>query len=252
MVIKNFKDYLDAINEGLIKTHDPNIVLKNALNILHLLNININGTYTNNTIELELPNFYNIPINKVEEIFDVIMVYMVNMGGWFPSKMTITSIHKLSKKSKYSFENLMRNHDVYDNIIISFESKFGDIEPVIPDKLYHLTIKEYEQKILKYGLTPRSKSKLTSHTDRIFLCKTISDCELLSPQMKIYYNSEKDNNIYINGNKKYKKDTNLLILEIDNKDNVIKKLYKDPNYINGYYTLDNIPPKYIKVVKYLR
>lgn len=45
----------------------------------------------------------------------------------------------------------------------------------------------------------------------------------------------------------------MLILEIDNNDNIIKKLYKDPNYYveRGYYTVDNIPPKYIKVVKYL-
>lgn len=44
----------------------------------------------------------------------------------------------------------------------------------------------------------------------------------------------------------------MLILEIDNNDNIIKKLYKDPNYVErGYYTVDNIPPKYIKVVKYL-
>ena len=32
-------------------------------------------------------------------------------------------------------------------------------------------------------------------------------------------------------------------------DKFIKKLYKDPNYDNGFYTLDNIPPNKIKKIK---
>lgn len=54
----------------------------------------------------------------------------------------------------------------------------------------------------------------------------------------------KYNNI---GNKKYTKNTDWLILEIDTKD--IDVLYTDPNSINGYYFLGNIRPENIKKVK---
>lgn len=254
MVIKNFKDYLDNINEGLIKTNRPDVVLNKTLQTLHLLGVDIRGSHTIDSISVELPNFHFIPINKVENIFDVIMVYMVNMGGWFPSYMEVTSIHKMEKKSKYDFVDLMRNHDSYETVKIIFEAKFGVLETNIPDKLYHISIKEYDHKILKNGLIPRSKSKLTSHLDRIFVCKTISDCESLVPEMMMYYSSEMDNNIYVKGKKKYKKNTNFVIFEIDNTDQFIKNLYKDPRYDNGYYVIDNIPPTYnniqiLKIVK---
>ena len=90
---------------------------------------------------------------------------------------------------------------------------------------------------------PKSKSKLSSHTDRIYLCKSIEDCEILIPQMKLYYSEERDTNLYKLNNKKYRKDTKWIIYEISNTSNL--KLYNDPRY----YTLENINPQDIKEVK---
>jgi hypothetical protein len=115
------------------------------------------------------------------------------------------------------------------------------------EKMYHITIQEYDHKIKKYGLFPKSKSKLSSHTDRIYLCKSIEDCEMLIPQMKLYYSEERDTNLYKLNNKKYRKNTKWILYEIDNTSNL--KLYKDPRYINGYYTLDNINPQDIREIK---
>lgn len=66
--------------------------------------------------------------------------------------------------------------------------------------------------------------------------------------MKLYYNDEKMFNVYNKQKRKYKKDTIPIIFEIDNSDQFINKLYKDPNYTDGYYVLDNIPPEKIKII----
>jgi hypothetical protein len=47
-----------------------------------------------------------------------------------------------------------------------------------------------------------------------------------------------------------KKDSKPIIFEIDNSDSFIKKLYKDPNYENGFYTLENIKPDKISIVEF--
>lgn len=50
MIIKYFKDYIDSINEGLIKTYPGNLVLKDILNSLEDLHINVSGLFENNKI----------------------------------------------------------------------------------------------------------------------------------------------------------------------------------------------------------
>ena len=70
---------------------------------------------------------------------------------------------------------------------------------------------------------------------------------MLIPQMKLYYSEERDTNLYKLNNKKYRKNTKWIIYEISNTSNL--KLYKDPRYINGYYTLENINPQDIKEIK---
>ena len=82
------------------------------------------------------------------------------------------------------------------------------------------------------------------HIDRVYLCKNIEDCKELIPQMKIHYSEERSVNHYELNNKKWIKDTRWTIFEIDD-DNL--KLYKDPRYDNGYYTMDNIHPSNISI-----
>jgi hypothetical protein len=57
--------------------------------------------------------------------------------------------------------------------------------------------------------------------------------------MRNIYYSEVLNNSKIN------KNTDFIVLEIDN--TILDlKLYKDPNYTNGFYIISNIAPKFIK------
>jgi hypothetical protein len=251
MIIKYFKDYINGINEGLIKTYGGEIVANDISNLLIDLGLNFNVQFLKNESKIKLTfNFFNaIPSSNLEELFDIIDSSIINRGGWFPSKMDIVNIHGMKNSTKWNLENLFTNQKVYNIVEIFYEAKFDELVHNIPDKLYHLTIEEYKSKILKWGLIPKSGDKLTSHLDRIYLCRSIEDCENLIQKMKLYYNDEKSFNVWNKRKRKYDKKTIPVILEIDNSDKFIKALYKDPNYNEGFWTLDNIPPNKISQIK---
>lgn len=247
----SFKDYIDSINEGLIKTYPGDIILKNLLSSLMDLHLDVKGTFSNNKICLTINNFNLIPLNKLGIIFNQIEIIAINNGGWFPSIMELIKLTSIKKIDKFKLKDIIQIHDELKKVIIIFESKYDNIIYDIPDKLYHLTIKEYSSKINKKGLIPRSKSKLSSHLDRIYVCYTIQNCIDLIPKMMFYYTGEKDENIYKLGKNFFKKDITPIIYEIDNSDKNINKLYVDINYEQkGYYTLNNIPPSKIKQIKF--
>jgi hypothetical protein len=250
MIIRYFKDYISFINEGLIKTHPGDIVSKNLSSLLIGLNLNFNVDFLKDDNKIRLTfNFFNaIPVSNLDSLFDIINSSVINKGGWFPSQMNITNIHGLKNYLKYDVNNLYLNHPQYNIVELIYESKFDESIDDIPNKLYHLSISEYKDKIVKCGLSPKSKDKLTTHLDRVYLCGDIEDCKNLINRMKLYYNDEKHFNVYNKQKRKYDKDTNPIIFEVDNSDNFIKKLYKDPNYENGFYTLENIPPDKLKII----
>jgi hypothetical protein len=248
MIIKYYKDYINYINEGLIKTYPGDIISNNLTNSLIGLNLNFNVEFLENKIKLSL-NFFNaIPVYNLDNLFDIINILVINRGGWFPSQMNITNINGMRNSLRYNLDNLYLNHSQYNIVEIIYDADFDNLVYDIPNKLYHLSIGEYKNKILKYGLFPKSKDKLTSHLDRIYLCKSIEDCKDLINRMKLYYSDEKSFNIYNKQKRKYDKDTVPIIFEIDNSDGFIEKLYKDPNYEKGVYILDNIPPNKISIV----
>ena len=160
-VIKYFKDYIESINEGYLKTYPINLIINNLINELIDLNLNYNVINDNNKIKLTLNYFNAIPVQNLKDLFELILLIVVNRGGWFPSIMEIENIHVMKNKSKYNEDNLILNHSNYLNVDIIFESKFDDEIVNIPDKLYHLSIGEYSKKILKYGLIPKSVNKLS-------------------------------------------------------------------------------------------
>lgn len=249
MIIKYYKDYIEHINEGLIKTYPGDIVSKNLTDQLVGLNISFNIDFLEkfNKIKLTFNYFNSIPVYNLDNLFDIINTFIINKGGWFPSQMNITNIYGMKNSTRYNIKDLYENHSIYTNIDILYESKFDDEVKEIPEKLYHLSIYEYKDKISKYGLVPKSKDKLTSHLDRIYLCSDIDDCKRLISRMKLYYNDEKLFNVYNKDKRKYNKNTIPIIFEIDNSKHFIKKLYKDPNYEHGFYTLDNIPPNKLSI-----
>lgn len=232
--IKKWSDFV--LNETL-KTHEINYVMSTAS--LFLSNLEINNGYkqVNNTIHFEIYDFFNI--QHIEMLFDALNSIFIDQNGWFPSSCILTNLNDMKNKFKYDEEFLIRKQHTLKDVLIIYEPKY-DLEINIPKKLYHLSIQEYNDKILKNGLCPKNKNKKSVHLDRIYVCDNPTDCVKLIPHMKLEYEIIKDKN------NKNKINSSWIIYEIDSS-NLNIKLYKDPNYIGGYYITDNINPKLITI-----
>lgn len=137
--------------------------------------------------------------------------------------------------------------NLYNVFISSFSDKKNCIEIIFKQRktkeatnkiykeckyLYHITKSKYVDKILKYGLQPKSHSKKSYHPERIYV---LSD--------KVPYSDIKKYMDKLDGN---------VILKIDLSKTIDDKikLYVDPDsgYIDGYYCENFIPPSCISVV----
>lgn len=232
-------NYLEFIKEGLINTQPADVVLRKVIFLPNNLIYSINHTKSDNLIHFEIL-FFN-KLSEVSKTFDAIESYFINMMGWFPSMMRIISMSGMENTIQYNRDYLIKSMSFISKVDIIFESKF-DIESDIPGKIYHLSIKEFEKSILKGGISPKSKSKVSYHDSRIYVCKTILGCKSLIANMKMIYNQQKWSN------PKSKIDDRWTIWEIDTNGLDIK-LYTDPNYVGGYYILNNIPISNVKKIE---
>jgi RNA:NAD 2'-phosphotransferase (TPT1/KptA family) len=119
-------------------------------------------------------------------------------------------------------------------IQVEAEAKFN-LPLNVPAKLYHVTNSRYLDKILKIGLIPKSKNKRVHHPDRIYFGYTEIGCRNLILQ----FNKDASDN-----NKPIQKWS---VLEIDTY-SLDLTIYTDPDYYDGCWTSDNIPPVKIKVL----
>ncbi len=234
-MIIDFNEYLQKTNEGLIKSYDIDFVIDKSFQRLSVLNINFDIIkLPNNTIKLTLFNFNKV---LIDDLFGLLNKNFTNLFGWYPSYLYLENISGMKNRMNYDENYLKKVYKYLNEVSIIYESKF-DIVVNIPDNLYHLSIQEYENKILKYGIIPKTKNKISSHGNRIYVCSNIDDCEDLIENMRFYFFDKKD-----------KINTKWLIYRIDT-NNLKLELYKDPNYLDkGFYLLGNIPPNNIKVIK---
>jgi hypothetical protein len=230
----NFNEYLEKLNEGLIKSYDINFTIDKVKQYLSILNTKFDiQSNPNNSIKLTIYNFNKI---YIDEIFNLLNSKFTNLLGWFPSYMYLTTLSGMNNQMNYDEKFLKVSFEYLEKVSIIYECKFDEVEQ-LPDKLYHLSIQEYENKIRLIGICPKSKNKISSHGNRIYVCSNPSDCSDLIPKMKFYFFRKK--NIK----------TKWIIYEIIT-DGLDINLYKDPNYPNkGYYILGNIPPNKINVYK---
>ena len=163
-----------------------------------------------------------------------------NNLGYFISKYTMDGQHWL----------IYKNEDTIKPIALFLEAKFDQLINPVPSKLYHITLDIYVDKILKIGLIPRSKSKISNHPDRIYLSDSIKEIIPFGEYILSEYN------LRIKDNIKTKIAKNFNIFEIDTKcfnrqdeNGFVMKLYKDVNFPdNGFYTLNNISPEFLKLI----
>lgn len=156
--------------------------------------------------------------NKIDKYLPLI----TNIG-YFISKITIDG-----KEWKIDFKNDDKPIAIY------LEPKY-DYEVPIPDKLYHASPIKFKDKILKFGLSPRSGNKLSKHPERIYLTDNLNNAIYFGNYLK----NKENNDWYKNG---------YCIYSVNGK--AISKLYSDINLREGgYYTLNNINPNDIKLIK---
>jgi hypothetical protein len=228
-MLYNYNEYRLMVNEGLIKTHN----IDNSISILdmnlNLFKISYNIIkLTDNVFEVEFLDKINI------DLIDNVLI-IVNNTGYFPSYIFLNT-NNIKYKYKFNHERL-ENNLINKNIIyikIRFESKFDKEIINNFEYLYHVCNKQNLNKILKIGLVPKSKNKITSHPERIYLLQNINDAYRLIKKFEF-------NDLVNNIKNEY------IILKIKINNNI--KLYNDPNHDNvGYYTYENIHKNDIEIL----
>lgn len=231
--------------EGLIVTRD----IYTTRNILE-------KTFGFNDDNLKLNVNRNIFILILKE-FDKItiinnwqkLLQTIDNLGWYPSQINYSMNHNMDNVG-YSFNKLKQIYDIdngdspYSLVFIKFEAKF-DIEDInIPNKIYHVSPSYYRDKILRHGLIPKSKNKLSIHPDRIYFTTNKSDAITLIPKLKKYIPIKTKQELNKQG-----KEIEYDLYEINTKNIQNSRWFKDPNLtFTGIYCLMNILPSNIKLI----
>jgi hypothetical protein len=216
LLLKTYIEEYDLnLKEGLIKTTN----MHKAISILQK-KFDFGFEYIKEANAFAVV-FHNIPEYKLKDFIN----YANNLG-WFPSYMKTDNY-----KGKW-------NVKAYNTIItkVFFEAKFDEeLVDKIPEVLYHITPSINTDKILKIGLSPKSRSKVAYHPERVYLGISEDSVQKLSHRM-----------YQITGSRKW----TILKINTDLIPGGYFRLYKDSNYANkGFYTQNNIPPTAIEKIK---
>lgn len=235
-MITNYTQYLSLIKEGLIRTH--NIIENEQTLRLHLDSMDFE--YELNVINKFIYEISFFNINKIQQEIINGILPINNLFGYYPSYMWLELPNGMKNNHKFNINDISNK---YKNIKIRFESKYEDgaymNDVDVPPIMYHLTKQKYNEKIEKNGLYPKSYNRKTKHPERIYMFLNLIQTDiLLSILLSILKQTDAKNGIL---NEKY------MLLEIKLTENNI--IHTDPNYLNGFYTTDNIHPKNIKILK---
>ena len=188
-------------------------------------NIIVITTSKDNKIKLDLRE------NISPETFKLLFKFINNMG-WFISAYLIISDNGLKWK-KFNVDNIKEKI-----ISLQVEAKFDlEVTETTSDILYHISPSINDKKIEKIGLVPKTLNKISYHPERIYFGETEDDVEVL---LSAFIKTNKDIKQY-----------SIYEIQISKsiKNNKQLRLFKDPNSIRGIYTLSNILPQHIKLVR---
>lgn len=232
--ILEYKEYIDDIensekdsyiyNEILKRTKFDRLVIVEGLIHTYPIEKSVNilkRRFPELTIEVESDGeiyIENQPPQKLEKYVPII----TNLG-YFISKLTIDGQEWIKEY----------NSDTKP-IALILEAKY-DYEVDIPETLYHASPIKFKDKIIKFGLTPKTGNKLSNHPERIYLTNDLNK----AINFGNYLREENDNEWYKNGYCVYSV-----------KGIGVSKLYSDVNFRHGgFYTLNNIKSENIKLIK---
>jgi len=183
-------------------------------------------------LKRKFPDFYigilqdgkiEISAGRKNYVDDVVSIEQICKPlGWFIS-------HGIENGSDFKYGNEEFYEHEYDEIILKplFDPKEFFSRPSI---LYHISPKRSLDKIFKIGLVPKHRDKKTYHPARIYLTDELELAWGLKKQFQRISGFEYE------------------ILKINMKDLKIK-LYSDiDSRTYGYYTMENIPPRFISIL----
>jgi hypothetical protein len=182
---------------------------------------------------------FTIEILKIKdgiqpEYFEKLLPLLNNLG-WFISYMEIYG-SDTAVKDRYNekiVKSAFQNEKIH-SIYLACEAKFDQKVNKIPEYLYHVTPLSNWEKIKTIGLVPKSRSKRSFHPERVYLGKNEDTTIRLAP---LFYQTTGLNQWVL-----LKIDTSLIPGDYF-------RLYYDPNFKYGYYTLNNIPPQAIEKIE---
>jgi hypothetical protein len=219
------------INEFITQTIDSNKTIKELENRFNK-KFAVSGVVDNNDIIILFKKGYENLFPSQYEYINEINKFMDSFG-WFPASIN---------GFKFNEKILTAKKNTTDEIRIRYETKYD--AQIIPNEkyYYHLSPDTFWSQIKSNGLTPKSKSKLSNHPERVYLIKKHDPDEFIDMAKKLFN--------YVNPkNKEYIRDYYVLRIDVEA---LIKsgrdKFYKDPNYILGIWTYENIPPSYVEKI----
>lgn len=238
-VIKNFsifekelfenKGKQKSIYEGLIYSYDHNVITGKLLKF----------GYKNEDIGIEKSENGNVYIIRfdVNNGFEKLNGFMENLCGW--------NLSTISNKSGDRINRRILKDKKVGYVWLQYEPKFDKEVNIneVNNFLYHITTRDRFEKIKKIGLTPKTKSKFFSYNERIYLSDNYNKLIKLS-QLFVKKRDKTEKNKVILDFIILKIDLNSLYLPI--------KLFVDPNFKNGYYTMENIDKYNIKPFKLVK
>lgn len=215
--------------EGLIKSYSP----EETISIIKREDPNCKVEYHKTE-----PGKMVIHLNKKSDSLKIKkVIHKIEVCGWFPTMATVVSDTRLSDKNiekvLSAFESC-KGGDLY----IGVEAKYNleITNQIIKDHkfLYHLTPTKYLEKVMKIGLTPKTRSKIANHPDRIYFGLSVKSINVLKPQFKAITKIS---------------DWAILKIDVSNfKRPGSGHLFIDPAFQGeGVFTLSNIHPSYITV-----
>jgi hypothetical protein len=235
------EEYELNIKEGLIKTFEINQSIGAVKRFLKNKHFN----YSRDFIMNKDGNAFHLIMRVAEP--DVLnfedLLKFTNSLGWFPAFLSIEDEKRANNiyTGKWN-QSLLKPGQVVN---IRFEAKFDEESGFkVPKYIYHVTSEQNLDKIKKFGLAPKSKSKISAHPDRVYVVTKKEDAidiaQIFSQNSARWKNSSQENWV-------------ILTIDTEKIPGDYFKLYKDPNYEEkGFYTLNNIPPYAIEKIDYYK
>lgn len=221
-----------VLYEGLIYTHD----VYSSVELLNRYVSDKNMSFKSSPDELGI-DFVIKGGKEFNEInFDKALKTINNLG-WYPCSYKLTFFGSLPtiKYDRNKFIEKIKN--TTDTMVIFLDAKYDKqiLISKLPQNAYHITPKEYLEKINKIGLVPKNKEKFGKQPSRIYLAFNNEGIDILLEHSR-FYPGKIEFAIFVIDIKNFSRDKRA-------------KFFIDPRFEGyGFYTYDNIPPQYVKLL----